>query len=69
MEQNLDIMDQFLFTNGTLLNDKNSQIILNSSLTRLFVSIDKKIRRGLYKVRIPVNKKYQFGRLSLMKKI
>ena len=25
------IMDQFLFTNGTLLNRKNSEIILNSS--------------------------------------
>ena len=33
-------MDQFLFTNGTLLNKKNSEIILESSLTRLFVSID-----------------------------
>ena len=28
MAKNSDIMDQFLFTNGTLLNDKNSQIIL-----------------------------------------
>ena len=35
-----EIMDIFLFTNGTLLNEKNSKMILESSLTRLFISID-----------------------------
>ena len=30
----------FLFTNGTLLNEKNSEMILNSSVSRLFISID-----------------------------
>ena len=62
-------MDQFLFTNGTLLNDKNSQIILNSSLTRLFVSIDATSEEVYDKVRIPVNKKIiNSGRLSLIEK-
>ena len=51
------IMDQFLFTNGTLLNKKNSEIILNSSLTRLFVSLDAATESTYDKVRIPVNKK------------
>ena len=51
------IMDQFLFTNGTLLNRKNSEIILNSSLTRLFVSLDAATESTYDKVRIPVNKK------------
>jgi len=51
------IMDQFLFTNGTLLNKKNSEIILKSSLTRLFVSLDAATESTYDKVRIPVNKK------------
>lgn len=69
MAKNSDIMDQFLFTNGTLLNDKNSQIILNSSLTRLFVSIDAASEEVYDKVRIPVNKKIiNSGRLSLIEK-
>ena len=51
------IMDQFLFTNGTLLNRKNSEIILNSSLTRLFVSLDAATDPLMTRVRIPVNKK------------
>ena len=50
-------MDQFLFTNGTLLNRKNSEIILSSSLTRLFVSLDAAKESTYDKVRIPVNKK------------
>ena len=34
------IMDLFLFTNGELLNEKNSQFILNSTLTRLFITLE-----------------------------
>ncbi len=52
-----DIMDLFLFTNGKLLNSKNSDLILKSSLTRLFVSIDAASEETYDKVRIPVNKK------------
>ena len=40
LAEEAEIMDQFLFTNGKLLNEKNSKIILNSSLTRLFISMD-----------------------------
>ncbi len=57
MASKANIMDQFLFTNGTLLNEKNSNIILNSSLTRLFISIDAATESTYDKVRIPVNKK------------
>ena len=51
------IMDLFLFTNGGLLNNKNSKLILKSSLTRLFVSIDAATEETYDKVRVPVNKK------------
>ncbi len=51
------IMDQFLFTNGTLLNEKNALKILESSLTRLFISLDSATEKTYDKVRIPVNKK------------
>ena len=69
MAKTSEIMDQFLFTNGTLLNQKNSEIILNSSLTRLFVSIDAATEKTYDKVRIPVNKKIMnSGRLSLIEK-
>ena len=57
MAEESKIMDQFLFTNGNLLNDKNSQLILNSSLTRLFVSLDAATEETYDKVRVPVNKK------------
>ncbi len=57
MAEESEIMDQFMFTNGTLLNDKNSKIILDSSLTRLFISIDAATSETYDKVRIPVNKK------------
>ena len=40
-----------------LKSSKNSKIILNSSLTRLFVSIDAATSETYDKVRIPVNKK------------
>ena len=69
MAEEAEIMDQFLFTNGTLLNKKNSEIILESSLTRLFVSIDA-VSENIYdKVRVPVNKqKLNSGRLSIIEK-
>lgn len=67
MAEEAKIMDQFLFTNGTLLNKKNSDIILNSSLTRLFISIDASTEDTYDKVRIPVNKKIlNSGRLKLI---
>ena len=52
-----DIMDIFLFSNGTLLNEKNSRMILESSLTRLFISIDAASEETYNKVRIPVSKR------------
>ena len=52
-----EIMDIFLFTNGTLLNEKNSEMILNSSITRLFISIDAATEETYNKVRIPVSKR------------
>jgi radical SAM protein with 4Fe4S-binding SPASM domain len=38
--EDAEIMDVFLFTNGVLLTPKNASMILNSSVTRLFISID-----------------------------
>ena len=52
-----DIMDIFLFSNGTLLNEKNSRMIIESSLTRLFISIDAASEETYNKVRIPVSKR------------
>ena len=57
MASDSEIMDLFLFTNGELLNSKNSEYILNSALTRLFISIDAVTDETYDKVRIPVNKK------------
>jgi len=51
------IMDIFLFSNGTLLNEKNSEMILNSSVTRLFISVDAATEETYNKVRIPVSKR------------
>jgi len=51
-----NIMDIFLFTNGILLNKKNIEIILNSTITRLFVSIDASSSEIYNKVRVPVSK-------------
>ncbi len=56
MAKEAEIMDQFIFTNGTLLNDKNSAKILKSSLTRVFISIDAATRETYDQVRIPVGK-------------
>ena len=67
LAKNSEIMDLFLFTNGTLLNEKNSKMILDSSLTRLFVSIDAATEKVYDKVRIPVNKKIlNSGRLKVI---
>ena len=52
-----EIMDIFLFTNGSLLNKKNSEMILNSSITRMFVSVDAATEETYDKVRIPVSKR------------
>ena len=52
-----EIMDIFLFTNGTLLNEKNSKMLLESPLTRLFISIDAATEETYNKVRIPVSKR------------
>ena len=52
-----DIMDIFLFSNGTLLNEANSRMILESSLTRLFISIDAATEDTYNKVRVPVSKR------------
>lgn len=40
MAKDADIMDVFLVTNGTLLTGKYADMVLNSSVTRLFVSLD-----------------------------
>ncbi len=52
-----NIMDIFLFTNGILLNEKNIKLILNSGVTRLFVSIDASTEETYNKVRIPVSER------------
>jgi len=62
-----EIMDVFLFTNGTLLNEKNSKIILDSCITRLFISIDAFNKETYDKVRIPVAKRlYKQDRLKAL---
>ena len=67
--QEADIMDIFLFTNGNLLNEKNSKILLNSSLTRVFISIDAATRDTYDKVRVPVGKsKLKQDRLQILEK-
>ena len=63
------IMDTFVFTNGSLLNRKNSEMILNSCVTRLFISIDAATEQTYDKVRIPVGKKrLQLNRLEILEK-
>lgn len=52
-----NIMDVFIFTNGNLLNEKNSKLILNSCVTRLFVSIDAATEETYNKIRLPVSKR------------
>ena len=64
MSEDAEIMDLFLFTNGTLLHEKNAKMILNSAVTRLFVSLDALTKKTYDKVRIPVSKKVDDGRLK-----
>jgi len=52
-----EIMDLFMFTNGALLTEKNSKMILESSVSRLFVSIDAATQDTYNKVRVPVSKR------------
>jgi len=52
-----EIIDIFLFTNGSLLNEKNSRMILESGVTRLFISIDAATEETYNKIRVPVGKK------------
>ena len=52
-----EIMDVFIFTNGNLLNEKNIKLILNSCVTRLFVSIDAATEETYNKIRVPVSKR------------
>ena len=51
-----EIMDVFIFTNGNLLNEKNSRLILNSCVTRLFVSIDAATEETYNKVKFQLAK-------------
>lgn len=63
------IMDIFIFTNGSLLDRKKSEMIINSCVTRLFVSIDAATEETYDKVRIPVGKnRLQSNRLELLEK-
>ena len=52
-----EIMDVFLFTNGVLLNEKNAKMILDSCITRLFISVDATSEEAYRKIRIPVAKR------------
>ena len=62
-----EIMDVFIFTNGTLLNEKNAKMILDSCVTRLFISIDAFSSETYDKVRIPVAKRlYKQDRLKAL---
>jgi radical SAM protein with 4Fe4S-binding SPASM domain len=50
-----NIMDILLFTNGILLTEQKSEEILNSAVTRLFISIDAATSETYNSVRIPVS--------------
>ena len=52
-----NIMDLFLFTNGALLNKKKAEMILNSGITRLFISLDAFSQETYDEVRVPVAKR------------
>ena len=52
-----DIMDLFLFTNGALLDEKKAEMILNSGITRLFISLDASTQETYDEVRVPVAKR------------
>lgn len=55
--ENANIMDIFLFTNGALLNEKKANMILNSGITRLFISLDASTQKTYDEVRVPVAKR------------
>jgi radical SAM protein with 4Fe4S-binding SPASM domain len=46
-----DIMDTFIITNGALLDDRKQDMLLDSSLTRLFISVDATTEMTYNKVR------------------
>ena len=52
-----EIMDVFLFTNGALLDENKSKMILESSVTRLFISLDAATQGTYDNVRVPVSKR------------
>lgn len=64
-----NIMDIFLFTNGTLLNDTNAKKILESGITRLFISLDAATEDAYDQIRIPVGKsQLKKKRLGILEK-
>lgn len=64
-----EIMDVFLFTNGSLLNAKNAEMIINSNITRLFISIDGATKKSYDDVRVPVSKRLlETNRLAELEK-
>ena len=52
-----EIMDVFLITNGALLDEKKSKMILESCITRLFISLDAATQKTYDNVRVPVSKR------------
>ena len=52
-----EVMDVILFTNGSLLDENRSKMILNSSVTRLFISLDAATQETYNNVRVPVAKR------------
>lgn len=52
-----EIMDVMLFTNGALLDENRSKMILNSPVTRLFISLDAATQKTYNNVRVPVAKR------------
>jgi radical SAM protein with 4Fe4S-binding SPASM domain len=64
-----NIMDIFLFTNGTLLNESTAKKILDSGITRLFISLDAASESTYDKIRIPVGKEQlKKSRLTMLEK-
>jgi radical SAM protein with 4Fe4S-binding SPASM domain len=55
--EDANIMDIFIFTNGILLTPEKSKEILNTSITRLFISIDAATSATYNLVRVPVSKR------------
>jgi len=55
--EDANIMDIFIFTNGILLTPEKSQELLNTSITRLFISLDAATSETYNIVRVPVSKR------------